>query len=255
MKFTALMICFFINIIISFGIPIGAFIYFIVKRKRCIKPFIVGMIVFLITQVFLRIPLLQNVLVNMDWYNNLSVFYPVLYALFLGITAGVFEEGGRYLGFKIALKNNRRWIDGIAFGFGHGGIEAILIVGLSSIKNLITLISLNNGTYLGGNAESLKSLYLELSNINVLFGGIERISAIIIHIGLTLIVLYGINKKQIRYLILAIIIHGAIDFMSGIFVMSGMNIVFSELFIGTFALGLLIFTIKSRKLFKNLKMF
>ena len=116
-----------INIIISFGIPIVALIYFILKKKACVKSYFIGVIVFFISQITLRLPILNNVISNMDWYIEISIVSPIIIMIFLGLTAGIFEEIGRYLGFKIALKNNRRWIDGIAFGIGHGGIEAILL--------------------------------------------------------------------------------------------------------------------------------
>lgn len=248
-----MIVCFLINIIIGLGIPIGSLFYLIRKRHKCIKPYFIGVLVFLISQIFLRIPLINNVLAYMEWFNYMTIFYPIAYILFLGFSAGIFEEIGRYLGFKIALKNNRRWIDGISFGLGHGGIEAVLFLGIPSIQNLFTSISLNNGTYLEGNIESIKALYLSTSNINVLMGSVERILAIIMHVGLTLIVLYGINKKQIRYLLLAILIHGSANSISVICLNFGMNVFIVEGIIGIFSLGLLIFIIKSKALFKKVE--
>ena len=45
------------------------------------------------------------------------------YALFLGFTAGLFEEVGRYLAFTTILKKRLDWKNAVAFGIGHGGIE------------------------------------------------------------------------------------------------------------------------------------
>lgn len=229
-----------INIIISFGIPIVALIYFILKKKACVKSYFIGVIVFFISQITLRLPLLNNVISNMDWYIEISIVSPIIIMIFLGLTAGIFEEIGRYLGFKIALKNNRRWIDGIAFGIGHGGIEAILLSGVTNLKNLFMAISKVDGNVLS---------VLNSNGPYILLSGIERLFAIFINIGLTMIILYGINKNKKRYLFLAIIIHGFIDFMVLLLSSLGINIILIELIVGIFALGGLIVIIKSKRLF------
>lgn len=240
MESASIIIYLLINIIISFGIPIGALVYFIRKKNRCVKPYFIGMLVFFISQMILRIPLLNNVISKMDWYMEMSTFYPVIVMIFLGLTAGVFEEVGRYLGFKIALKNNRRWIDGIAFGIGHGGIEAMLLLGMASLQNLFIVIS-------KGNESVLNILYS--NGPYILLGGLERIFAIMLHIGLTMIVLYGINKNKIRYLFLAIILHGLVDFIVVLLSSLGINILLVEGWVGICALVGLIITIKYKRVF------
>lgn len=258
MKETSLIICFIINLLICFGIPIGTLIYLIVAKKKAVRSFFVGVAVFLIFQVFTRIPIIQYVLPKMDWYNIMTTIHPIIYGLFLGVTAGLFEEIGRFLGFKIGLKKNRRWIDGFAFGMGHGGIEAMVIVGSTCIKNLSLLISLNNGSFdatkVGMNEESVRALIDGTSNLMVLVGGIERIFAITIQIALTLVVLYGIREKKLIYLRLAILSHTIIDsplvILPQVF---GMGILGLEIWAGIAALIALIFIIKSKKLFKRLE--
>jgi len=256
MEDISLIICFIVNILICFGIPIGMLIYFIVTKKRVIKSFFIGVAVFLIFQVFTRIPIVQYVLPKMEWYNVLTSFNPIIYGLFLGVTAGVFEEVGRFLGFKIGLKNNRRWIDGIAFGIGHGGIESMVITGVASINNLIILIGLNNGSFdsnkLGMSKESLRALFNETSNIVTLAGGIERIFAIIIQIALTLLVLYGIKKRKLIYLGIAILMHTIIDSPIVIF-QKVFGIASVEIWVTISAVAALIFIIKSKTIFKRLE--
>lgn len=258
MKDILLIICFMINILICFGIPIGMLIYFIVTKKRVIKSFFIGVAVFLIFQVFTRIPIVQYVLPKMEWYNVIIASNPILYGLFLGITAGLFEEVGRFLGFKTGLKNNRRWIDGIAFGIGHGGIESIVITGIASINNLIILIGLNNGSFdpnkLGMSKESLRALFNGTSNIVTLVGGIERIFAIIIQIALTLLVLYGIKKRKLIYLGIAVLMHTIIDSPIVIFQnVFGIGIAGVEIWVTISAVAALIFIIKSKTIFKRVE--
>lgn len=255
MKFTSVIICLVINLIICFGIPIGYLIYAI-RKRRWVRPFLTGALVFFVSQILLRLPILRLVLPNMDWYLYMSSFNPIIYSLFLGITAGLFEEGGRFIGFKYALKKNRSWEDGIAFGMGHGGIEAMLITGAANINYLLCLISLNNGTYnstsLGMDAVKAAEFFNSLTSIGILTAGIERLFAITIHVGLTLVVLYGINKNKGLYLPLAILIHGVIDSTICIAGAAGLGTALVEGVLGIYALGLLIYIIKSQKIFKEM---
>ena len=145
MKDSLLVISLVINVIICIGIPLGIFIYILVKKRNYLKSYVIGALVFFITQICLRLPLINNVMVKFDSFNIFKSFYPVAYIIFLGITAGVFEECGRYMGFKLTLKKHRRFGDGVAFALGHGGIEALLIAGISSLYNLIILLNLNLG--------------------------------------------------------------------------------------------------------------
>ena len=47
-------------------------------------------------------------------------------AAILGLTAGLCEETARYLVYRWWLKSARTWRDGLMFGAGHGGIEAMI---------------------------------------------------------------------------------------------------------------------------------
>ncbi|MDF2672336.1 MAG: hypothetical protein K0R09_601 [Clostridiales bacterium] len=255
MNTSLILICIVINLIICFGIPIGYLIYAIMKRSG-IKAFFIGTLVFFISQILLRIPILQLVLPKMDWYLYMSNFYPIIYSIFLGITAGVFEETGRFIGFKFALKRNRSWSDGIAFGIGHGGIEAMLITGAANIQKLIWLISLNNGTFdsvrFGIDAAKAIEIFNSLTIMGILAAGIERLGAILVHVGLSLIVLYGVNNNKRLYLPLAILIHGLIDATIGIASTAGLGIALIEGILGIYALSLLIYIIKSKITFKEM---
>lgn len=58
MKYTSIMICTAINIIICFGIPMGYLIY-IIRKRSGVKAFFIGALVFFISQILLRLPLLK----------------------------------------------------------------------------------------------------------------------------------------------------------------------------------------------------
>lgn len=179
-----------------FGIPLVALLIMQKKGRRVIRPFVIGMAAFFISQILLRIPIMSIVLEPMVWYQILKK-QPFLFCLFTGFTAGLFEEVARYVGIRFFLKNNRRPMDGLAFGLGHGGIEAMLLVGFPVCL-------------------TIASGMVDIAIGEVALSALERAAAIGLHIGETMIVLTGINKKQpFRYLIIAILIHTLTDFMVG----------------------------------------
>src|SRR5699024_12503314 len=67
-----------------------------------------------------------------NWLQN-----PLVYAIYASLAAGVFEEIGRFIGFRFLLKKFRSWKDGIAYGIGHGGIESMLVVGMIALSDIV----------------------------------------------------------------------------------------------------------------------
>lgn len=258
MKDSLLAISLAINVIICMGIPLGVFLYILVQKRNYLKPFVIGILVFFISQICLRLPLINNVLTKSDSFNIFKSFFPVAYIIFLGITAGIFEECGRYIGLKLALKNCRGFGAGVAFALGHGGIEALLIAGISSLYNLIILIILNLGNYnetiLGMNANEAMLAFNSVSYIAVLTIGVERVLAMIIHLGLTMIVLYGIKVNNKYYLLTAITIHALVDTVA-VFVGSIIGSVFwAEIWCLVCAIILIMTTIRIKKIIKRCRL-
>ncbi|HHW31133.1 MAG TPA: YhfC family intramembrane metalloprotease [Clostridiaceae bacterium] len=215
---TSVIIWTVISTIICFGIPIGGFLLIQSRKQMVTRPFLAGALTFFLSQVVVRIPIFTLILPYMMWYNQLSL-NPWLYGLFLGFTAGLFEEAARLFFLKVLCRKNRRYIDGIAFGLGHGGIEAILLVGINAITMLIYFFAINNGTFdsltAGLDPSYASAIYQQYTGITALQAalmGVERIIAIIAHIGFSMIILTGIRKKRsFKYLVIAILGHTLLD--------------------------------------------
>lgn len=191
-------LCLVFNLFICFGIPFGILLVLRKKKRPVGKAFCLGMVSFTISQICIRIPLLQFVLPQMTWYQTMP-FHPWVYGIFLGLTAGIFEECARILFLKIGIRHQLHFSDALAFGIGHGGIEAMLLVGISCIS---TMFALPNDATLA--ASSNCSL--------LLLSGVERIFAMMFHVGATLFISYGIRKKKSgRYTIIAILLHTLLD--------------------------------------------
>ncbi len=167
-------------------LPISVFAFAVYKRR--FVPFILGVLAYVISQMVIRIPLLEYLQSESASYLMWSVTYPVLFVIFLAISAGIFEELARWLAMAFIMKQRDR-LSGILFGAGHGGIEAFLIVGLAVLPTISSI----------GDA----SVYW--------LGGFERLIAIGIHIGLSMIVLTAVKSQRFSFVLLAVGLHGAIN--------------------------------------------
>lgn len=242
---------------ISILLPVGLAVYFYKKEKISLKAVFTGAFVFFIFQIATRIPLL-NYLSTQGWYIAASTSMWFL-ALFLSLTAGIFEEVGRFLAYRFILKDRLEWKNGMAFGIGHGGIEAILLAGLPMINYMIYSVLLNSGqldsllaSKLPQNTvDALKNLLINTPPPVFLLSGIERIFAITIHIGFSLVVLYGIINRKNIYLLYAILLHALLD--APIVLVTNKVILYLYLF--AFAATSFFFIVKSKNIFeKNIEM-
>jgi len=225
--------------------------------------FFIGMLGFFITQVLIRIPLLQ-IVSTQNWFITLSD-HMVLYFGFLALTAGLFETFGRFMVFKWFIKRHQDYHDGFMAGLGHGGIEAILLVGFSYISNIATSLLINmdmsdalvsgeevSEAAIGGLNETIQLLSTTPS-AQFLIGGIERIFAISVHTGLSILVLEGIRRKQIcRYLGIAVLFHTLLDFTSVLASELSGNVLFAEGIALLFAAVAIYYIIIAKKRFNHL---
>ena len=181
-----------IGLFICIGIPVLGGICFAWYRKGTFLTFLVGILSFVVTQLVLRIPLINLLGREWDWFALLPITNPVLYGLILAFTAGLFEETGRYIGLKYLRAGRTDWANGFAFGLGHGGVEAVWIGCMGLLPALL------NGT-------------LGLAGVQGLLVGAERLCAMLFHTGMTMIVLTGIRKGKRRFWLYAILLHGLFD--------------------------------------------
>ena len=145
-----------------------------------------------------------------------------LTCLVAGILAGVFEETGRFLAFKIVLKKFTHRRASISYGIGHGGFESFY-VGFQILSIGVIILLLNSplsDMITASMSESELSLltsqlapYADVSLFNSFLGVFERIFAITIHISLSVLVFASVREKRFIWLYpFAIIIHTLFDF-------------------------------------------
>lgn len=255
----ATIISIIISGILSILFPIIILVYLNKRYKISFKAVGVGALIF-----FVFVMILEKLMHQYFLMSNTAIAKalknPWLFATYGAFAAGIFEEVGRFVGYKFFLKGQTERKDGLAYGIGHGGIEAVLLGGIVAIQNLSFSMLLNKGTLESSLGTSVpKATVLQIKNALIstpyysfLLGGFERVFAFCIQILLSLVVLYGIKKKKYRFLLYAILIHAAIDFPACLF-QKGMftNTWILEGMYGVIAGVFLILIIKSKKYFEK----
>ncbi len=228
-------------LMIVFPLAVGAYI------ARRYRPgwglFGIGAVTFVLSQVghipFNWLILQQLQLIPADVTQTGTL---VVYALFLGLSAGVFEETARYLAYRFWAKDARTWAQGLMLGAGHGGIEAIIVGGLGLI-NFVAMAAMRNGMLLEtvppemmpqvqAQIDALFNTPLPLT----LLGFVERVFAIASHLAMSLLVLQVFVRGQKQWLFYSIAFHALLNATAVIAVVRT-NPVITEGLIGLIALG------------------
>ncbi len=207
---------------LGIAVPILLAWWMVKKQHARVETILVGAGVFflfalllesLLHQVVLKGPHGPSILGN-SWY----------YALYGGLAAGIFEETGRLLAMKYVLRREPSTaLPAVAYGVGHGGMEMMLIFGLTMISNLVVSALINGGqadTILSAVPAEAKaqveSQFAQLQTLGagtLLLGLWERISALILQLGLSVMVWAAVRKggKWLWLFPAAILLHALVD--------------------------------------------
>ncbi|GAC1391053.1 MAG: hypothetical protein NVSMB38_10470 [Ktedonobacteraceae bacterium] len=136
-----------------------------------------------------------------------STLFRFTWYLILAFTAGLFEEVGRYVGYRLFMaREEKTWSKAVMYGIGHGGIESVVLVGglgLLSLLNILVTSSLNLNTL---SASQHATVIHQFAAINAqpawfsLLGTWERLWTLLVHIALSVIVLQVFRRKNIGWL-------------------------------------------------------
>lgn len=164
------------------------------------------------------------------------------YALFLGLSAGVFEEGSRYLAYRFWATDARSWRTGFMMGAGHGGFEAVFLVGiLGGITVAVYALLPMEQLLANVPPEQAQAVQAQIEGVfntpwyNVFLGSLERVFAVCAHIALSLLVLQVFTRKQTYWLFLAIAWHALLDFFA-VFASTRWGVYATEGIVGVIAL-------------------
>lgn len=214
-----------VTVLLMLAIPVVFFLYWRGKHKEKINIgwLIAGAVGFIVSARMLELGVHYLCILAdnpVSRFINGSTWAFVLYGI---TTAGVFEECGRHIVIKYVMKKNRTRENAVLYGIGHGGIEVLAVILPSMILYLVIAILFTTGSA----EEALKQLKITqesaaaalpsvqaaagfdftLTAMNV----VERLLAMLLHIGLTVIVYYGVVSEKKGFLPLAIVLHMAMD--------------------------------------------
>lgn len=244
-----------ISIIISILIPIAVATYSYKNFKISFKALITGVFIFIVFAL-----ILESTLHSFIFKYTTIQHHPYAYAFYGACAAAVFEEFGRLIGFKTILKNKRSWKDGLGYGLGHGGIEAVIIGGISNINNLIYSFMINSGSL------DLLKTKLPIETIGViknalintpsymfLISGFERLFAFTLQIALSILVLYSVKMGKYRYFIYALLLHFIADIFAALYQAKVLKSIFAvEIIVFAIAAFSFAFIIRSRKMAEDI---
>ena len=209
----------FLNSLLMIAMPIGLAIYLTRKFHLGARLWWIGAATFVLSQVG-HIPfnaIIQPLFNRSEIVAMQPAIQRLIMAIFLGLSAGLFEELSRYGMFRWWAKDAHAWRKGILTGAGHGGIEAI-IFGALALYAFIQLMALRDVDLSSrfpadqlALAEQQVRGYWSMAWPASLLGALERAFTIPIHICMAVLVLQTFVRRQWFWVWLAVLFHALID--------------------------------------------
>ena len=214
-----------ITIVLIVAIPVAFFLYWRRKHREQtnISYLIAGALGFIVSARMLELGVHYFCILADNPVSRFMKGSTPAYVLYGTIMAGVFEECGRHIVLRYILKKNRTRENAVLYGIGHGGIEILAILLPTMITYLVIAVLFSQGDV----EHALRSLKITeetaaaaLPSIQaaaafdyamMAMNVIERFFAMLLHIGLTVIVYYGVLHARKAYLPMAILLHMLMD--------------------------------------------
>ena len=210
------------NAFLGIAVPVCLAVYLVRKHRARLSSILIGAGTFILFALVLESILHQLVLKGPHRSDILG--NTLLYALYGGLAAGVFEETGRFLSMKFLMKKEpSKPLPGIAYGVGHGGAEMLILFGITMINNIVISALINSGQadaiFAKVPEEAAGQLQAQLDQLQTLGAGTlliglwERFSALILHLGLSMLVWVAVRKggKWLWLFPAAIVLHAIVD--------------------------------------------
>lgn len=211
-----------VDAVLGIAVPVCLAVWLMRKYRARLSTILIGAGTFIVFALVLESIMHQLVLKGPN--GPAIMGNTLLFAVYGGLAAGVFEETGRFLSMKFLLKKEPSTaLPGIAYGIGHGGAEMLIIFGITMISNLVVSALINAG--LSGilfakvpedAAAQLQAQLNQLQTVGagtLLIGLWERISALVLHLGLSMLVWVAVRKggKWLWLFPAAVALHAIVD--------------------------------------------
>jgi uncharacterized membrane protein YhfC len=199
-----------------------------IKTKEPISTILIGAVTFAVFAIGLEsIP--KAFLLQLD--NPVSAFvlsHTWIYAVLGALLAGLFEETGRFIAFKLLLKKHTGRKTAISYGIGHGGFEVIFLLVFSGIQYLIYISLINSGQFSTiveqvravspdqvAAVEAIPATLAAITISNIGISVMERVSGMLGHVAFSILVFDAVRTPKRRWMFpLAIFLHAVLDFFA-----------------------------------------
>jgi uncharacterized membrane protein YhfC len=177
-----------------------------------------GALVFVVSQCVLRLPWQIPLGIWLGPHIHGSRWLSLAWIAASSLTAGLFEEVGRWGGYRWIVKKERSFRTGVMFGLGHGGIESMMLVGLSLFGTLVTYVLLaSSPSLLKLPPETLDKVVTAMSALHpgdFVASVLERVMALTFHVACSLIVLQCFLRGSRGWVALAVLMHFVADLVA-----------------------------------------
>lgn len=218
---------------VAFGFifPITIAIVWLVKKKEKISSVLVGALIFVVFALGLESIPKYFLLQSPSAISEYIMSHAWSFALVGAGLAGVFEETGRWIAFKFILKKRNNRETAISYGIGHGGIEALILLGVSSFQYILYAVMINAGTFgtivdqvalvSPDQVEAIEGIATALTAMtftNAFAGCFERIFAMLGHVAWSVMVFKAVKEKKSWYFFpIAILLHMGMDIFAALY--------------------------------------
>jgi uncharacterized membrane protein YhfC len=191
------------------------------KQRVGWRYFAYGASVFFVFQLATRVPAVQLIQAALADQLKASPALTWAWLVVLALTAGIFEEVGRYFGYRVLMRReDKTWSKAVMYGLGHGGFESIVLVGGMMLLGIVNLWSFASGGF-AQLPEDQKALAIQqVQGLNAqpgwlaLLGAWERLWTVPVQVAFSVVVLQVFRTGKLIWLLWAVLGHAVVDLIA-----------------------------------------
>lgn len=224
----SIIITFAAELLFSLALPILALVIWKKKEGTELRPAWIGAAAYFVFGMVLE--QLINAAVLGTGSSAVSAFllgHPWLYAVYGGLSAGILEETARFLVYRTMLKDSVGRENAVTFGIGFGGLECIMVLGLTVLSTLMMSISFNNmgaeafaAQYANSDYQIVLETIAEINAISPLAGVmncVERAAVFALQIELSVLMFGAVRSQKFWLYPVSILLHAVVGFLAALY--------------------------------------
>lgn len=243
--------------ILAITVPVVLIAVWKMRVRKSLIPFWVGAVIFVVFARGLEMIPHTIFLLTDNPLSRLVNGNVVLFALYGGLMAGLFEETGRYVAFRFLLKKYPEKETAVTYGIGHGGAESILLLGIGYLQYYMYGQLINNGTMdkmlasyqdnpqATESLQQLVTMITGMTRTDCLIAGWERVSAMMLQIALSILVFQAVREAGKKHMLgIAILLHMLVDIPAALYQKGVLPLIPVEILFFVFSSVVLFYSIR-----------